>query len=94
MCIQNICNLHARYVAALHARIPVTIHDPSASVLSSGVKRFEGWLDKDVAKGRLTREVADEARSRIRGVKGDGTEGEVIKDDTDLVIEVSKLSCR
>ena len=79
------------YVTALHARIPVTIHDPSSSVLSTGMKRFESWLDKDVAKGRLTKDQAGEAKERIRGVKGDGTEGEVMKDDTDLVIEVDSV---
>lgn len=76
------------YVTALHARVPVTVYDPSASVLSAGVKRFEGWLAKDVSKGRLTKEVAEEARSMFTAVKGDGTEGEVIKDDTSLIIEV------
>ena len=76
-------------MTALHARIPVTLHDPSSSVLSASLKRFDGWLDKDVSKGRLSKEDAEAARDRVKGVKGDGTEGgEALKDDTDLVIEV------
>ena len=83
--------LSQSYVTALHAKVPVTVYDPSASVLSAGVKRFEGWLAKDVSKGRLSKEVAEEARSRFSAVKGDGTEGEIIKDDTSLVVEVGLL---
>lgn len=75
-------------MTALHARVPVTVYDPSQSVLSAGVKRFEGWLAKDVSKGRLSKEHAEEARERFSAIKGDGTEGEVIKDDTGLIIEV------
>lgn len=77
------------YVAALHAKLPVNLYDPSQSVLSAGTKRFASWLDKDVAKGRLSQGDADDARDRLLAVKGDGTQGDAIKDDTSLVVEVS-----
>jgi 3-hydroxybutyryl-CoA dehydrogenase len=77
------------YVTALHAKIPVILHDPSPSVLSSALAKFETLLAKDVAKSRITKSVADEVRERLKGVRGDGTEGEIMPRDTDLVIEVS-----
>jgi 3-hydroxybutyryl-CoA dehydrogenase len=76
-------------VTALHAQIPVVIHDPSPSVLSSALMRFDSSLSKDVSRGRISRESADQARGLITGVKGDGTDGEIMPSDTDLVIEVN-----
>ena len=68
--------------------MPVTIYDPSASVLSSAVQKFDTLLQKDVSKARISQEDADAARQRFNGVRGDGTEGERIAEDTDIVIEV------
>lgn len=80
------------YVAALHAKLPVALYDPSQAVLSAGTKRFGSWLDKDVSKGRLSQGDANDARDRLSVIKGDGTQGDSIKDDTSLVVEVS--SCK
>ena len=68
----------------------MTIYDPSSSVLSSALSKFDALLQKDVSKQRISKEDAEEVRGMIKGVKGDGTEGEVIRDDTDIVIEVSE----
>lgn len=87
-------SLTCSYVTAVHARIPVTIHDPSASVLSSGVKRFESWLAKDLAKGRISKEDAEAARARLKDIKGDGTDGHHLREDTDLVVEVRQCEVK
>ena len=71
----------------MHARIPVALYDPSSSVLSTGAKKFQGWLDKDVAKGRLSKEDSEGALSRFTRAQGDGTSGDKLADDTDLVVE-------
>ena len=77
-------------MTALNAKIPVKIYDPSQSVLDSGIKKFEGWLSKDVSKGRISKEVAEEARGLLIGCKGDGiAQGGVGDGGVDLVIEVS-----
>ncbi|WWC64816.1 uncharacterized protein I303_107430 [Kwoniella dejecticola CBS 10117] len=78
------------YVSAVHAKIPITIHDPSSSVLSSALDRYKTLLSRDVSKSRLTQEEADEALGKFRTVQGDGSgegPGEALKDDVDLVIE-------
>jgi hypothetical protein len=82
------------YVAALHAKVPLTIYDPSPKVLSSALTKLDSLLGKDVSKNRITQADADSARERVKGVNGDGTSGEVIE-GVDLVIEVrsSTYSC-
>ena len=78
-------------MAALHARLPLTIHDPSPSVLSSALAHLERLFDRDMAKNRISKEEREAARERVRVVQGDGTSGEVLS-DVDLVIEVIQVS--
>lgn len=52
-------------VAAQKAQVPVTLVDSSQASLDKGLKFADKLLDKDVAKERLTRDVADTVRSRI-----------------------------
>ncbi|ORY31621.1 putative 3-hydroxybutyryl-CoA dehydrogenase [Naematelia encephala] len=75
------------YVTALHAKVPLTLHDPSPSVLSSSLKRLDKLFERDVEKARISREEAEAARARITGRQGDGTEGGLEGEDVDLVIE-------
>nr|XP_019010540.1 3-hydroxybutyryl-CoA dehydrogenase [Kwoniella pini CBS 10737]OCF49321.1 3-hydroxybutyryl-CoA dehydrogenase [Kwoniella pini CBS 10737] len=78
------------YVSAVHAKIPITIHDPSSSVLSSALDKYKSLISRDVSKSRLTQEQADEALGKFSIVQGDGSGegiGEPLKDDVDLVIE-------
>ena len=75
------------YVTALHAKVPLTIYDPSPKVLSSALTKLDTLLGKDVAKNRISQADSDAARERVKGVNGDGTSGEVIE-GVDLVIEV------
>ncbi|WVW86402.1 hypothetical protein I302_108448 [Kwoniella bestiolae CBS 10118] len=78
------------YVSAVHAKIPITIYDPSSSVLSSATDKYKSLISRDVSKSRLTSEQADEALSRFSTSQGDGSEGGgegSIRDDVDLVIE-------
>jgi len=78
------------YVAALHAKVPLTIYDPSPKVLSSAMTKLESLLSRDVSKNRISQSDSDQARERVKGVNGDGTTGEVIE-GVDLVIEVSHI---
>lgn len=81
---------NGRYVTALHAKLPVQIVEPSPAVLKRGMEKFQGWLDKDVSKGRLTKHNAEEARERVREVVGDGLSGGSSGlGEVDLVVEVS-----
>ncbi|RSH84596.1 uncharacterized protein EHS24_006119 [Apiotrichum porosum] len=78
------------YVAALHAKIPVSLHDPSEKVMSKSLTLLDKLLDRDVNKRGLPKDEAEAARARITNFKGDGTgEGgaDLISKDTDLVIE-------
>ncbi|WVQ66712.1 uncharacterized protein L199_004901 [Kwoniella botswanensis] len=76
------------YVSAVHAKIPITIYDPSSAVLSNATDKYKSLLSKDVKKSRLTKEQADEALSRFNTIKSDGTTADgSVKDDVDLVIE-------
>ncbi|WVO17109.1 hypothetical protein L204_104799 [Cryptococcus depauperatus] len=77
------------YVASVHARVPLTLHDPSAAVLGHALHRFESLLSRDVSKQRLSQTEADEAFERVKGVKGDGSGvgGEKLGEDVDVVIE-------
>ena len=54
--------------------------------------KLDSLLAKDVSKGRLKKEDAEAARERITALKGDGTEGERLPEDVDLVVEVRHLS--
>lgn len=80
------------YVTALHARVPLTIYDPSPSVLSSALTKLDSLLAKDVEKKRITQDVATRTRELVQGVQGDGTEGSQVVDGVDLVIEVGENS--
>ncbi|WVQ83684.1 hypothetical protein IAT38_005827 [Cryptococcus sp. DSM 104549] len=77
------------YVTAVHAKVPLTIHDPSAAVLSHAIKHFEHLIFRDVSKSRLTQEQADEALSRVKPVQGDGSGvgGDAIAEDVDVIVE-------
>lgn len=77
-------------MTALHARIPLTIHDPSHSVLSSALNRLDKLLERDVSKNRISKEEGEAAREKVKGVQGDGTGSEGLTNDVDLVIEVSQ----
>lgn len=71
--------------------MPLTIFDPSPSVLASGLKRFDTMFARDVEKKRISAQDAEEARARIKGVEGDGSGSagnKFMDDDTELVIEV------
>jgi 3-hydroxybutyryl-CoA dehydrogenase len=78
------------YVTALHARTPLTLYDPSQSVLSSALTKLDSLLARDVEKKRITQDVATTARELITAVQGDGTEGSKVVEGVDLVIEVGK----
>jgi hypothetical protein len=78
------------YVTALHARVPLTLHEPSPTVLSSSLKRLDGLLSRDVEKGRISKDEAEAARARVRGVEGDAAKGQGLETDVDLVIEVGR----
>jgi 3-hydroxybutyryl-CoA dehydrogenase len=56
------------YVSAVKARVPVLLHDRSASALKKGLDFMETLLLKDVKKGKLTSTEAKEARERVRTV--------------------------
>ncbi|WWC91927.1 uncharacterized protein L201_006879 [Kwoniella dendrophila CBS 6074] len=79
------------YVSVVHAKIPITIHDPSERVLSSALEKYKSLISRDIAKSRLTQTEADEALSKFQTLQGDGTgengQGAALKDDTDLIIE-------
>ncbi|KAF8911590.1 3-hydroxyacyl-CoA dehydrogenase [Gymnopilus junonius] len=72
-------------VSALRAKIPVLLHDRSAEQVKKGLSLVDKLLAKDVSKGRLTNEQANEAKDRISvigpetGIKGFR--------DVDMVIE-------
>lgn len=78
------------YVSALHAKIPTTIYDPSDKVLSKALTHLDKLLERDVSKGRFSKEDATAARERVSSGRGDGT-GEagpdVLAKDTDLIVE-------
>lgn len=80
-----ILGLGIAYVSAVHARVPVVIHDPSPSQLSKSLGLMDKLLAKDVSKGKLAAEQAKEARERVEIV--DGIE-EMAKKGIDMVVEV------
>ena len=75
------------FVSAVHAKVPVLLHDRSATQVKSGLSLMDKLLAKDVAKGKMTQEAAKEARDRVSVVDSLSNFR-----DTDMVVEVSKLS--
>ncbi|KAL1890795.1 hypothetical protein Cpir12675_005249 [Ceratocystis pirilliformis] len=69
-------------VAATKAGLPVSLVDTSKNALDKGLAFAEKLLAKDVTKGRLSREDADQARSRLTTSSDMGAFAEV-----DFVIE-------
>ena len=72
-------------MTALHAQVPLTLHDPSQSVLKAAHTRLAGLLERDVAKTRISKDAAGEALDRVRLVPGDA--GSLVAEDVDLVVE-------
>ncbi|KAG2136809.1 3-hydroxyacyl-CoA dehydrogenase [Suillus cothurnatus] len=70
------------FVSALHAKVPVLLHDKSAHQISKGLSLIDKLLAKDVSKGRLQPSDAEEARARIQTV--DTLEA---MRDVDMVVE-------
>lgn len=83
-------NPDTSYVTALHAQVPLTLHDPSPRVLDGALKHLDQLLTRDVDKKRITADERDAARSRVRAVEGDlaSGSGTGLEDRTDLFIEV------
>ncbi|WVF67316.1 hypothetical protein IAT40_002067 [Kwoniella sp. CBS 6097] len=73
------------YVSAVHAKVDVSLHDPSSSVLNSAMNKYKDLLNRDVKKSRMTQDEADQALGRVKPLKGDV---ESLKDDgIDVVVE-------
>ncbi|KAG2050885.1 hypothetical protein BDR06DRAFT_959610 [Suillus hirtellus] len=70
------------FVSALHAKVPVLLHDKSAHQISKGLSLIDKLLAKDVSKGRLQASDAADARARIQTV--DSVEA---MRDVDMVVE-------
>jgi 3-hydroxybutyryl-CoA dehydrogenase len=70
------------FVSALHAKVPVLLHDKSAHQVSKGISLIDKLLAKDVSKGRLQPSEAEAARARIQTV--DAIEA---MRDVDMVVE-------
>lgn len=72
------------FVSAVHARVPVLIHDRSPEQVKKGIALFDKLLAKDVSKGKLTETEAKEARDRVQIVDS------ISKlEDVDMCVEVS-----
>jgi 3-hydroxybutyryl-CoA dehydrogenase len=54
------------YVGALRAKIPVTILDSKAEALKRGQKFMNVLLQKDVLKGKITQDEADDVLKHIK----------------------------
>ena len=72
------------FVSAVHAKVPVLLHDRSSAQVKSGLALMDKLLAKDVAKGKISREAVKEARDRVTVV-----EGLPNLRDVDMVVEVS-----
>ncbi|KAJ8501810.1 hypothetical protein ONZ51_g424 [Trametes cubensis] len=70
------------FVSAVHAKVPVLLHDRSAAQIKSGLSLMDKLLAKDVSKGKITQEAAKEARDRVTVV--DSTKS---FRDADMVVE-------
>lgn len=53
------------YVGALRASIPVTILDSKTDALKRGQKFLNVLLQKDVLKGKITQDEADQAVKKV-----------------------------
>jgi len=53
------------FVSALRAKVPVLLHDRSADQVTKGLALMDKLLAKDVAKGRITSDIAKDARDRV-----------------------------
>lgn len=86
MSYDGVPGLGITYVAALHARVPVLLHDRSTAQIQTGLSLMDKLLTKDVNKGKITAQQATEARERVKVVSQD--EGVKAMRDVDMVIEV------
>ncbi|KAI5992054.1 3-hydroxyacyl-CoA dehydrogenase [Pisolithus marmoratus] len=70
------------FVSALRAKVPVLLHDKSKDQVARGLALMDKLLSKDVAKGRIQSNEAQEARDRVRVV-------DAVEDmhDVDMVVE-------
>ncbi len=77
------------FVSAVHAKVPVLLHDRSAAQVKSGLSLMDKLLAKDVAKCKLSQEAANEARDRLTVV-------DELKSfrDADMVVEVRQSPFR
>jgi 3-hydroxybutyryl-CoA dehydrogenase len=74
------------YVTSLRAKLPVMIVDKSPVQIEKSLSLMDKLLAKDVSKGKITQQEADDARQRVTIVPHDvGISG--LK-DVDLVVEV------
>jgi len=73
------------YVSALHARVPVLLHDRSPAQVKSGLALMDKLLARDVSKGKITSEQASAARERVTVI--DQEQGIKALRDVDMVIE-------
>ncbi|KAH9949244.1 3-hydroxyacyl-CoA dehydrogenase [Amylocystis lapponica] len=69
------------YVSALHARVPVLLHDRAPAQIKSGLALMDKLLAKDVAKGKIAAADADDVRGRVNVVDFKGLR------DVDMVVE-------
>ncbi|KAG9087091.1 hypothetical protein FRC06_002743 [Ceratobasidium sp. 370] len=74
------------YVGAVHAKLPVYIHDRSSDQIKKSLALMDKLLAKDVSKGKLESEAAKEARDRVVVVGEEGIKG---FRDLDLVVEAA-----
>ncbi|KAH9925951.1 3-hydroxyacyl-CoA dehydrogenase [Epithele typhae] len=74
------------FVSAVHAKVPVLLHDRSASQIKSGLALMDKLLGKDVSKGKMTQEAANEARDRVTVVDG---LTDFRQADVDMVVEAA-----
>jgi 3-hydroxybutyryl-CoA dehydrogenase len=79
------------FVASLRAKVPVLLVDKSSAQIQKSLSLMDKLLAKDVAKGKISEQDAQDARSRITVVPEDvGISG---LNDADLVVEVSLEGC-
>ncbi|KAG1738218.1 hypothetical protein EDB19DRAFT_1714509 [Suillus lakei] len=72
------------FVSALHAKVPVLLHDKSAHQISKGLSLIDKLLAKDVSKGRLQPSDAAEARARIQTVDALRSHARSVTENLDL----------
>ncbi|KAI0035611.1 3-hydroxyacyl-CoA dehydrogenase [Vararia minispora EC-137] len=53
------------FVSALRAKVPVLLHDRSATQIDKGLSLMDKLLAKDVSKGKISQADATEARERV-----------------------------